>query len=53
MAEGRSNAFIARQLVISEKAVVQHVSHIYEELDLEVSDAHHRRVLAAIRYLTG
>lgn len=53
MAEGRSNAFIARQLVISEKAVVQHASHIYEELDLEVSDDDHRRVLAVLRYLTG
>ena len=53
MAEGRSNAFIARELLISEKAVVQHVSHIYQELDLEASHADHRRVLAVIRYLSG
>lgn len=52
MAEGRSNAFIAHQLWISEKAVVQHVSHIYQELGLGASDADHRRVLAVIRYLT-
>lgn len=51
MAKGRSNAFIAQELLISEKAVVQHASHIYQELDLGVSDADHRRVLAVIRYL--
>ena len=31
VAEGRSNAAIARKLVITEKAVVQHVSHIYDQ----------------------
>ena len=34
MAEGRSNAAIARELVITRKAVVQHVSNIYDELGL-------------------
>ncbi len=53
MAEGRSNASIARALSISEKAVVQHASHIYDELDLPVSEESHRRVLAVLRYLTG
>jgi len=52
MAEGRTNAAIARTLSISERAVVQHTSHIYDELDLAVSDDDHRRVLAVIRYLT-
>jgi DNA-binding NarL/FixJ family response regulator len=51
VAEGRSNAAIARKLVITEKAVVQHVSHIYDQLGLGVSQDDHRRVLAVARYL--
>lgn len=51
VAEGRSNAAIARRLVISEKAVVQHVSHIYDQLGLTPNEADHRRVLAVARYL--
>lgn len=51
MAEGRSNAAIARSLYISEKAVAQHASHIYESLGLPPSEDDHRRVLAVIRYL--
>jgi DNA-binding NarL/FixJ family response regulator len=51
MAEGRSNAGIADRLVISEKAVVKHASHIYEELGLPTSGEGHRRVLAVVRYL--
>lgn len=51
MAEGRSNAAIAERLVISEKAVVKHASHIYEELGLPISGDDHRRVLAVVRYL--
>lgn len=53
MAEGRSNAYIARTLVITERAVVQHVSRIYDELGLSPSDDDHRRVLAVTRYLAG
>lgn len=53
MAGGRSNASIARSLAISEKAVVQHVSHIYDELGLPESEDDHRRVLAVLRYLGG
>jgi DNA-binding NarL/FixJ family response regulator len=51
MAQGRSNAWIARSLTVSEKAVVQHVSHIYTALDLPQDADDHRRVLAVIRYL--
>jgi DNA-binding NarL/FixJ family response regulator len=51
VAEGRSNAAIARRLVISEKAVVQHVSRIYDQLGLLPSLDDHRRVLAVARYL--
>jgi DNA-binding NarL/FixJ family response regulator len=52
MAEGRSNAAIARFLDISEKAVVHHTSQIYERLDLAPDDCDHRRVLAVVRYLS-
>jgi DNA-binding NarL/FixJ family response regulator len=51
MAEGRSNAAIARTLVISERAVEKHVSNIFSKLGLAPSDADHRRVLAVLRYL--
>jgi DNA-binding NarL/FixJ family response regulator len=52
MAQGRSNAAIARQLTITEKAVVAHVSRIYDELRLTADDDDHRRVLAVVRYLS-
>jgi DNA-binding NarL/FixJ family response regulator len=52
MAEGHSNARIASELYLSEKAVVQHTSHIYNALQLPVDADAHRRVLAVIRYLT-
>jgi DNA-binding NarL/FixJ family response regulator len=51
MAEGRSNAAIADQLVISEKAVVKHASQIYDRLGLSMSGEDHRRVLAVNRFL--
>ncbi|MDN5763125.1 MAG: response regulator transcription factor [Microlunatus sp.] len=51
MAAGRSNSSIAQQLFITEKAVVQHVSGIYDTLGLPVSSDDHRRVLAVLRYL--
>lgn len=51
VAEGRSNAFIAAALFISEKAVVQHTSRIYDTLGLTVDDDGHRRVMAVLKYL--
>jgi DNA-binding NarL/FixJ family response regulator len=51
MAEGRSNAAIADELVISEGAVEKHVANIFAKLDLPVSQSDHRRVLAVLRYL--
>jgi DNA-binding NarL/FixJ family response regulator len=51
VAQGRTNAAVARQLSITEKSVVQHVSHIYDQLGLPPSDDDHRRVLAVLRYL--
>jgi DNA-binding NarL/FixJ family response regulator len=53
LAQGRTNVGIARRLGISEKAVVHHVSRIYDVLGLAISDDDHRRVLAVIRYLNS
>lgn len=52
MAEGRSNAAIAERLVITEKAVIKHVSHVYDQLGLLPGPDDHRRVLAVVRYLS-
>lgn len=51
MAEGRSNAGIASQLVVSESAVAKHINNILAKLDLPRADADHRRVLAVLRFL--
>ena len=51
VAEGRSNSSIAAALVVTEKAVVQHTSRIYDALGLSVDDDGHRRVLAVLKYL--
>lgn len=53
LAEGASNAAIARELSITERAVKQHCSNIYDQLGLQPSDDKHRRVLAVIRFLTS
>jgi DNA-binding NarL/FixJ family response regulator len=53
MAEGRSNAAIAERLVITEKAVVRHISHIYGTLRIRASTDDHRRVLAVVRHLSA
>lgn len=51
MAEGRTNAAIARKLVVSAGAVEKHVSSIFSKLDLAPSDDNHRRVLAVLAWL--
>ncbi|WJV48520.1 response regulator [Streptomyces flavofungini] len=51
VAEGRSNAAIAAELVVTEAAVGKHVGNILAKLDLPVTDATHRRVLAVLAYL--
>ena len=53
MAEGRSNAGIARELVVTEGAVEKHISSILGKLGLPRSDDDHRRVLAVLAYLRG
>ena len=51
MAQGRSNAAIARALVITEKAVGKHTSKIFDKLGLHPSDDDNRRVLAVLSHL--
>jgi DNA-binding NarL/FixJ family response regulator len=51
MAEGRTNAAIARTLVVSDRAVEKHIANIFMKLDLAPSGEDHRRVLAVLRYL--
>jgi DNA-binding NarL/FixJ family response regulator len=51
MAEGRSNAGIAEQLVVTERAVEKHVSNIFMKLDLRADAGDHRRVLAVLAWL--
>ena len=53
MAEGRSNAAIAGQLFVTEKAVSKHTNSIFTKLGLAVSDDDNRRVLAVLAYLQG
>ena len=50
-ATGRSNAAIARELVISEGIVEKHVASILTKFDLHESQSDRRRVLAALRFL--
>lgn len=49
MAEGRVNASIAEQLVVSEAAVRKHVGNIFAKLQLD--DGRDRRVSAVLTYL--
>jgi DNA-binding NarL/FixJ family response regulator len=51
MAEGRSNAGIARRLWVTEGTVEKHVRSILTKLSLAETDDDHRRVLAVLAYL--
>ena len=51
MAEGRTNAAIARAMVITPGAVEKHISHIFGKLNLPATDDDHRRVLAVLAFL--
>ena len=53
MAEGRSNAGIARQIWVAESTVEKHVHSILGKLDLPESADDHRRVLAVLAYLSS
>jgi DNA-binding NarL/FixJ family response regulator len=51
MAEGRSNAAIAAELVVTDGAVEKHISNIFAKLSLPDTPTDHRRVLAVLTYL--
>jgi len=51
IAEGRTNAAIARDLVIGTGAVEKNVTSIFQKLGLDDSGDDHRRVLAVITWL--
>lgn len=51
MAEGRSNAAIAKELYISPGSVEKHVSSVFTKFDLTIEDSTNRRVLAVLRFL--
>jgi DNA-binding NarL/FixJ family response regulator len=53
MAEGRSNAAIARELVVSDAAVSKHIGNVLSKLDLPPTGDGHRRVLAVLAFLRG
>ncbi len=53
MAEGRSNAAIADELVVTERAIEKHVTSIFGKLDLPPAGDTHRRVLAVLRHLAS
>jgi len=51
IAEGRSNAGIAHELVVTVAAVERHVTSIFDKFGLHQSADQHRRVLAVLKYL--
>jgi DNA-binding NarL/FixJ family response regulator len=51
MAEGRTNAGIARALWVTKATVEKHVQHILTKLHLPETEDDHRRVLAVVAYL--
>jgi serine/threonine-protein kinase PknK len=51
MAEGRSNAGVARRLVVTDATVEKHVHSILAKLGLAETQDDHRRVLAVIAFL--
>ncbi|MER7129410.1 response regulator transcription factor [Streptosporangium saharense] len=51
MAQGLTNASIARTLHVSQSAVEKHVNALFDKLELSHTTGYSRRVLAVLRYL--
>jgi DNA-binding NarL/FixJ family response regulator len=51
MAQGRTNAAIAAELYVTEKAVAKHTNNIFAKLDLPPAADDNRRVLAVLAWL--
>ena len=51
IAQGRSNAGVAQELVVTVAAIERHVTSIFDKLGLHQSTEQHRRVLAVLKYL--
>jgi DNA-binding NarL/FixJ family response regulator len=51
IAAGRTNAAIARALVVTQGAVEKHVTSIFAKLRLEAGEDDHRRVLAVLAWM--
>jgi DNA-binding NarL/FixJ family response regulator len=53
MAEGRSNAAIAEEFVVTVGAIEKHIANIFMKLRIPPSESDHRRVLAVLAYVQG
>jgi DNA-binding NarL/FixJ family response regulator len=53
IAQGKSNAAVAKALVLSERAVEKHINSIFSKLNLSEERDVNRRVVAVLMYLTG
>jgi len=51
MAEGKSNASIARTIFVSEGSVEKHISAVFQKLELDPAEGGNRRVLAVLAHL--
>jgi DNA-binding NarL/FixJ family response regulator len=52
IAQGRTNAAVAKELVLSQHAVEKHINSIFAKLGLTGDQHHHPRVRAALMYLS-